>query len=226
MPIVRYMDGEPAGKQLARRPGERVSRPDLRRRGGLPPPGRAAAGDRLRLPSWASTAAGATSAPRSRRSSATRRRNGSPTPSLWAAPAAPRRPRAGARPGERAGRSANPQPAARSTTGCITRDGDVVWILDEAVLEPDDDGVPVWHGVLYDITERKSAEEELQRAVAQQATVARLGEPALQRRRPRGADGRGGLADGRDRRRRQRLHLGGRPRRPPPQLRAGARGSR
>jgi diguanylate cyclase (GGDEF)-like protein/PAS domain S-box-containing protein len=62
----------------------------------------------------------------------------------------------------------------------LTRDGDVVWILDEAVLEPDEDGVPVWHGVLYDITERKIAEQELQRAVAQQAVVAQLGERALQ----------------------------------------------
>jgi diguanylate cyclase (GGDEF)-like protein/PAS domain S-box-containing protein len=62
----------------------------------------------------------------------------------------------------------------------ITRSGDVVWILDEAVLEPDEDGVPVWHGVLYDITERKIAEQELQRAVAQQAVVAQLGERALQ----------------------------------------------
>jgi diguanylate cyclase (GGDEF)-like protein/PAS domain S-box-containing protein len=61
-----------------------------------------------------------------------------------------------------------------------TRDGDVVWILDEAVLEPDPDGVQVWHGVLYDITERKIAEEELRRAVAQQATVARLSSHALQ----------------------------------------------
>jgi diguanylate cyclase (GGDEF)-like protein/PAS domain S-box-containing protein len=61
----------------------------------------------------------------------------------------------------------------------ITREGDVVWILDEAVLEPDEDGVPVWHGVLYDITERKLAEQELQRAAAQQAVVAQLGERAL-----------------------------------------------
>ena len=55
----------------------------------------------------------------------------------------------------------------------------MVWILDEAVLEEDDAGIPVWHGVLYDITERKNAEQELQRAAAQQATVARLGEMAL-----------------------------------------------
>ena len=62
----------------------------------------------------------------------------------------------------------------------ITRDGDVVWILDEAVLEPDGDGTQVWHGVLYDITERKLAEQELHRAAAQQAAVARLGRYALQ----------------------------------------------
>ncbi len=62
----------------------------------------------------------------------------------------------------------------------ITREGDVVWVLDEAVLEPDDGGIQVWHGVLYDITERKIAEQELQRAAAQQAAVASLGHCALQ----------------------------------------------
>jgi diguanylate cyclase (GGDEF)-like protein/PAS domain S-box-containing protein len=62
----------------------------------------------------------------------------------------------------------------------VTRDGNIVWILDEAVLEPDEAGTPVLHGVLYDITERKSAEQELQRAAAQQAVVARLGGLALQ----------------------------------------------
>ncbi len=61
----------------------------------------------------------------------------------------------------------------------LTRDGRTVWILDEAVLEPDETGTPVWHGVLYDITERKKAEQELQRAAAQQAAVARLGGRAL-----------------------------------------------
>ncbi len=61
-----------------------------------------------------------------------------------------------------------------------TRNGGIVWMLDEAVLEADDEGVPVWHGVLYDITERKKAEEELQRALSQQAVVAKLGERALQ----------------------------------------------
>jgi len=61
-----------------------------------------------------------------------------------------------------------------------TRQGDTVWMLDEAVLEADEDGVPIWHGVLYDITERKQTEAELQRALSQQAVVARLGERALQ----------------------------------------------
>jgi len=62
----------------------------------------------------------------------------------------------------------------------VTREGDVVWILDEAVLEPDSHGTQIWHGVLYDITERKLAEQELRRAAAQQAAVARLGRYALQ----------------------------------------------
>jgi diguanylate cyclase (GGDEF)-like protein/PAS domain S-box-containing protein len=62
----------------------------------------------------------------------------------------------------------------------ITRAGAVVWILDEAVLEADSEGTQVWHGVLYDITERKIAEQELRRAAAQQAAVARLGHYALQ----------------------------------------------
>ncbi len=61
-----------------------------------------------------------------------------------------------------------------------TRNGGVVWMLDEAVLEADENGVPVWHGVLYDITARKQAADELQRALSQQAVVARLGERALQ----------------------------------------------
>jgi diguanylate cyclase (GGDEF)-like protein/PAS domain S-box-containing protein len=64
------------------------------------------------------------------------------------------------------------------------RDGAVVWIHDEAVLEADEDGVPIWHGVLYDVSQRKGAEEELQRALSQQAVVARLGERALQNGNP------------------------------------------
>jgi len=60
------------------------------------------------------------------------------------------------------------------------RDGEIVWMQDEAVLEADEDGVPIWHGVLYDVSERKQAESELQRSLSQQAVVARLGERALQ----------------------------------------------
>jgi diguanylate cyclase (GGDEF)-like protein/PAS domain S-box-containing protein len=62
----------------------------------------------------------------------------------------------------------------------VTRGGETVWILDEAVLEPDEQGTPIWHGVLYDITERKNAEQVLQRSATQQAVVARLGGRALQ----------------------------------------------
>ena len=60
-----------------------------------------------------------------------------------------------------------------------TKSGRLVWMLDEAVLEPDGAGVPVWHGVLYDISERKTIEIDLQRALDQQAVVARLGGRAL-----------------------------------------------
>jgi diguanylate cyclase (GGDEF)-like protein/PAS domain S-box-containing protein len=66
----------------------------------------------------------------------------------------------------------------------FTRDGRTVWMHDEAVLEAGDDGVPVWHGVLYDISSRKETEEDLHRALSQQAVVARLGERALQNSDP------------------------------------------
>jgi diguanylate cyclase (GGDEF)-like protein/PAS domain S-box-containing protein len=65
-----------------------------------------------------------------------------------------------------------------------TREGGVVWIHDEAVLEADEDGIPVWHGVLYDVSTRKETENELQRALSQQAVVARLGERAMQNSDP------------------------------------------
>jgi diguanylate cyclase (GGDEF)-like protein/PAS domain S-box-containing protein len=64
------------------------------------------------------------------------------------------------------------------------REGQVVWIHDEAVLEADEDGIPVWHGVLYDVSSRKETENELQRALSQQAVVARLGERAMQNSDP------------------------------------------
>jgi diguanylate cyclase (GGDEF)-like protein/PAS domain S-box-containing protein len=65
-----------------------------------------------------------------------------------------------------------------------TRTGEIVWVLDQAVLEADEKGVDVWHGVLYDISERKQAERGLQRALSQQAVVAQLGERALQNSDP------------------------------------------
>jgi diguanylate cyclase (GGDEF)-like protein/PAS domain S-box-containing protein len=61
----------------------------------------------------------------------------------------------------------------------LTREGKEIWVLDEAVLEPDQTDRPVWHGVLYDITERKQAEHDVERRAVQQAAVARLGERAL-----------------------------------------------
>ena len=64
------------------------------------------------------------------------------------------------------------------------RDGEVVWMHDEAVLEAGEDGIPIWHGVLYDVSARKETELELQRALSQQAVVARLGERAMQDSEP------------------------------------------
>ncbi len=44
----------------------------------------------------------------------------------------------------------------------FTRDGRMIWIHDEAVLVNDPDGQPEdWHGVMYDITDRKMAEDAL-----------------------------------------------------------------
>ena len=45
----------------------------------------------------------------------------------------------------------------------LHKDGRVVWVRDEAILvSTDEDGTQHWQGVIYDITERKEAEEELQ----------------------------------------------------------------
>jgi diguanylate cyclase (GGDEF)-like protein/PAS domain S-box-containing protein len=60
-----------------------------------------------------------------------------------------------------------------------TRGGETVWMLDEAVLEEDENGQPIWHGILYDISDRKRADAELERSFSQQAVVAKLGERAL-----------------------------------------------
>jgi len=55
----------------------------------------------------------------------------------------------------------------------LARDGREVWVLDEAVVVTDSDGHPQYsHGILYDITDRKQAEEDLERAlhIERQAT--------------------------------------------------------
>jgi len=50
----------------------------------------------------------------------------------------------------------------------LHRDGHAVWLRDEAVLVRDTDGTPLFHqGVLFDISESKLAEQELQRALEQ-----------------------------------------------------------
>src|SRR5262249_18677018 len=62
----------------------------------------------------------------------------------------------------------------------LHRDGQVVWVRDDAQLVAADDGARCWHGVMSDITEQKEAEAELERRAAQHAAVARLGEHALE----------------------------------------------
>jgi diguanylate cyclase (GGDEF)-like protein/PAS domain S-box-containing protein len=66
----------------------------------------------------------------------------------------------------------------------LRRDGEVVWIRDDAQLLFDAQGRLRWHGVLSDISDRKRAQAELERRAAQQAAVARLGEHALERAEP------------------------------------------
>jgi PAS domain S-box-containing protein len=46
----------------------------------------------------------------------------------------------------------------------LARDGRVVWVRDDAVLVRDEEGMPLtWQGVIYDITARRQAEEEIRR---------------------------------------------------------------
>lgn len=54
----------------------------------------------------------------------------------------------------------------RSEYRLIRADGREVWIRDEAVLVRDDDGGPLyWRGIMYDVTERRRAEERLRRSL-------------------------------------------------------------
>jgi diguanylate cyclase (GGDEF)-like protein/PAS domain S-box-containing protein len=62
----------------------------------------------------------------------------------------------------------------------LHRDGHIVWLRDDALLIPGRDGRTYWRGVLSDVTDRKRTEAELERAAAQHAAVARLGEHALE----------------------------------------------
>ena len=48
----------------------------------------------------------------------------------------------------------------------IARDGQVVWVQDQAVLVNVGDRRPFWQGFLLDITERKRAQEQLERALS------------------------------------------------------------
>ncbi|HEX4466738.1 MAG TPA: EAL domain-containing protein [Solirubrobacteraceae bacterium] len=72
------------------------------------------------------------------------------------------------------------EPAVPEEYRMLHRDGQIVWVRDEAALVREPDGTARWHGVLMDITDRKLAEEQLERRAAQQAAVARLGRLALE----------------------------------------------
>ncbi len=72
-------------------------------------------------------------------------------------------------------------PTVASEYRMIRRDGQVVWIRDDAQLLHDRHGRLRWHGVLSDVSDRKRADAELERRAGQQAAVARLGEHALER---------------------------------------------
>ncbi|MCB0870555.1 MAG: EAL domain-containing protein [Solirubrobacterales bacterium] len=60
-----------------------------------------------------------------------------------------------------------------------TRDGRYVWIYERARLVRNDDNVPVWHGVMQDISALKAAEASIELKAEQQVLVARLGEMAI-----------------------------------------------
>ena len=211
------MDARARRQELARARGQAVPRPARRRRAGLPPPGRAAAGDRLHRRARRAAAAGATSAPRSRRSSATAPEEFVSDPGLWAASCTPTT-ASGRSTQETEDAPRQPRHARRSSTGCSPATARSSGSSTRRCWKPTRTGVPVWHGVLYDITERKrDRAASCSAPLAQQAVVARLGERALQDGDPEELMRGRHRADRRGRRRPQRLHLGARPRRPPPQ---------
>jgi diguanylate cyclase (GGDEF)-like protein/PAS domain S-box-containing protein len=59
------------------------------------------------------------------------------------------------------------------------RDGRAVWVREDSVLAQAPDGELRWHGVMFDITDQKQVEQELERRSSAQAAVAQLGEQAL-----------------------------------------------
>jgi PAS domain S-box-containing protein len=54
----------------------------------------------------------------------------------------------------------------------LARDGRVVWVRDEAVVVPGSEGTPLLQGILFDVTERKRAEEERERALMMEREAA------------------------------------------------------
>lgn len=65
-----------------------------------------------------------------------------------------------------------------------SKDGRYVWIYERARLIPDENGVPIWHGVMQDITALKAAEAVVQQKIDQQRMIARLGEMAMKGEHP------------------------------------------
>lgn len=60
-----------------------------------------------------------------------------------------------------------------------TVDGLELWVHDEAMLVHDEDGVPIfWQGVMYDISDQKRAEQELQQALQMERRALRRLEEA------------------------------------------------
>jgi len=54
----------------------------------------------------------------------------------------------------------------------LASDGRIVWVRDEAVVVPGREGTPLLQGILFDVTERKRAEEERERALLMEREAA------------------------------------------------------
>ncbi len=177
-----------------------IPRPDLRRRPGLPAAGRAAAGRSSTPPSWASRGAGATSAPRSRRSSATAAEEFKADPGLWASLLHPEdREQALAqenrgdprRPQDAPGRVPDVHPRRRRSSGCSTR----------RCWKPTRTASPSGTASSTTSPSARAPRRSCSGPLAQQAVVARLGERALQDGDPEALMRAATVADRRSRRR-------------------------